>query len=72
MCRLLLDAVVDLLQQHLLLSGAPFELPIGAFELAPLIQIAQLLQLSEEPHAHVASRRLRVVEQQPRGLLVQL
>ena len=66
-----LDAVVDLLQQHLLLPGAPFELAIGAFELATLVQIAQLLQLSEEPHAHVASRRLRIVEQQPSELLVQ-
>ena len=60
-----LDAVVDLLQQQLLLLGPPLELAVGALEFAPLIQIAQLLQLSEQPRAHLAPRRLRVVEQRP-------
>ena len=46
--------MVDLLQQQLLLLGPPLKLAVGALEFAPLIQIAQLLQLSEQPRAHLA------------------
>ena len=65
-----LDAVVDLLQQELLLLHERLQRALGLLELAPLIQLAKFGKLREEPHAHLTPRRLRVLQQQSRQLLV--
>ena len=68
--KAILDPMVCLLQQDLLLLDLSLQRALGLFELAALVQSAQVFQFGKQPGAHVAPRRLRVLKQQPREFLV--
>ena len=64
--------MIDLLEQELLLLDLRFERAFGLLELMPLVQLAKLGKLREEPDTHVAAGRLRVFQKQSRQLFVDL
>ena len=67
-----LDAVIDLLEQEVLLLDLRFERPFGFLQLMPLVQFAKLGQLLEKTDTHVAAGRLLVLQEQSRQLLIDL
>ena len=64
------DAVVDLLEQEVLLPNLRLKYSLGFLKLMLLIQFPQLRKLHKESRTHVATSSLRVLQKQPRQLLV--
>ena len=59
------DAVVNLLQQELLLLHLRLERLLGLFKLAALVEVAKFFELGKQTGAHVTASGFRILQQQP-------